>query len=96
MLTPSSSGQDSRFSFLQHGFESRWGHQFYSMKLSIVIPVYNELNSLPVILKKIFNDTPKIEKKIIIVDDFSNDGTREWLRKKNKENNIKIIFKKKK
>ena len=65
------------------------------MKLSIIIPVYNEVNSLPVILKKIFVDTPKIEKKIIIVDDFSNDGTREWLIKKKKKKNIKIILKKK-
>ena len=65
------------------------------MKLSIIIPVYNEINSLPVILKKIFDDTPKIKKKIIIVDDFSNDGTREWLMSKKKKNNINIILKKK-
>ncbi|MDP6448471.1 MAG: glycosyltransferase, partial [Pirellulaceae bacterium] len=65
------------------------------MKLSIIIPVYNEINSLPVILKKIFNATHKIEKKIIIVDDFSNDGTREWLIKRKKKRNIKIVFKKK-
>jgi len=65
------------------------------MKLSIIIPVYNEINSLPVILKKIFDDTPKIKKKIIIVDDFSNDGTREWLMNKKKKNNINIILKKK-
>ena len=65
------------------------------MKLSIIIPVYNEINSLPVILKKIFNDIPKIKKKIIIVDDFSNDGTREWLMSKKKKNNINIILKKK-
>ena len=65
------------------------------MKLSIIIPVYNEINSLPVILKKVFDDTPKIKKKIIIVDDFSNDGTREWLMSKKKKNNINIILKKK-
>ena len=65
------------------------------MKLSIIIPVYNEINSLPVILKKIFNATHKIKKKIIIVDDFSNDGTREWLKKRKKKRNIKIVFKKK-
>jgi len=54
------------------------------MNLSIIIPVFNEINSLPVILKKIIKDTSKIKKKIIIVDDFSNDGTREWLIKKKK------------
>ena len=64
------------------------------MKLSIIIPVYNEIKSLPVILKKIFNDTPKIEKKIIIVDDFSNDGTREWLKKRKKKGKYKNCFQK--
>ena len=65
------------------------------MKLTIIIPVYNEINSLPIILKKIFDDTPKIKKKIIIVDDFSNDGTREWLMSKMKKNYINVILKKK-
>ena len=64
------------------------------MKLSIIIPVYNEVNTLPVILKKIFHEIPKIKKRIIIVDDFSNDGTREWLTKKKKKNNITVILKK--
>ena len=61
------------------------------MKLTIIIPVYNEINSLPVILKKVFDDTPKIKKKIIIVDDFSNDGTRKWLMKKKKNKNLKFF-----
>ena len=39
MLTPSSSGQDSRFSFLQHGFESRWGHQTIIMKI-LILDIY--------------------------------------------------------
>ena len=65
------------------------------MKLTIIIPVYNEISSLPVILKKVFDDTPKIKKKIIIVDDCSNDGTRKWLIKKKKNSNIKVILKKK-
>ena len=65
------------------------------MKLSIIIPVYNEINSIEFILKKIIQHTPKIKKRIIIVDDFSNDGTREWLKKKKKTTNITIIFKKK-
>ena len=55
------------------------------MNLSIIIPVFNEINSIQQILKKIINDTPKIKKKIIIVDDFSNDGTREWLINKKKK-----------
>lgn len=49
------------------------------MKLSIIIPVYNELKTLPEILKRIEAVDLGIEKEIIIVDDGSTDGTREYL-----------------
>ena len=64
--------------------------------LTVIIPVYNELNTLEKILKKIFN-VKKIKKKIIIVDDGSSDGTRELLKNKiSKNKNIfKIIYHKK-
>ncbi len=65
------------------------------MNLSIIIPVFNEINSIQQILKKIIKDTPKIKKKIIVVDDFSSDGTREWLIKKKKEINITVVLKEK-
>ena len=48
------------------------------MKLSIVVPVYNEKNTITPVLERIEN-TP-YEKEIIVVDDFSTDGTREILR----------------
>ena len=51
------------------------------MDLSIVIPVFNEKNLLPKILCKVLKYTPKIKKEFIIIDDCSNDGTREWLQK---------------
>ncbi len=43
------------------------------MKLSVIIPVFNEKNSLQEIIKKVQNID--IEKEIIIIDDFSNDGS---------------------
>ena len=49
------------------------------LKLSVVIPVYNELASLPKILNRVVLALPEVEKEIVIVDDFSTDGTREWL-----------------
>jgi len=51
------------------------------MKLSIIIPVYNEKKTILDILKRV-EDTqlPEIDKEIIIVDDGSSDGTREVLR----------------
>jgi glycosyltransferase involved in cell wall biosynthesis len=59
------------------------------MKISIIIPVYNEKDTLLKIIKKI-KEVP-IEKEIIIVDDFSKDGTRELL-KKIKDKEIRIYF----
>jgi len=49
-------------------------------KLSIVIPVYNEKGTILEILAKVKQaDIGSAEKEIIIVDDFSTDGTREIL-----------------
>src|SRR5437588_112496 len=48
------------------------------MKLSIVVPVYNEKPTIDQILERI-GKTP-YQKEIIIVDDCSKDGTREILR----------------
>jgi len=50
------------------------------MKLSIVIPVYNEKKYIREIVKRVQEvNLPGIEKEIIIVDDFSTDGTRDIL-----------------
>ena len=46
-------------------------------KLSIVIPVYNERNTIEHVLRRI--QAVDISKEIIVVDDGSTDGTREWL-----------------
>lgn len=49
-------------------------------KLSIVIPVYNEKDTLEEILKRVEAVALPLEKEIIIVDDGSCDGTREILK----------------
>ena len=46
-------------------------------KISIIIPVYNEKNSLLELLKKVEEVNFGLEKEIILVDDFSTDGTKE-------------------
>lgn len=50
-------------------------------KITILIPVYNEVNTLNKILEKI-EKAPfyNLEKEIIIIDDFSTDGSRELLK----------------
>jgi glycosyltransferase involved in cell wall biosynthesis len=47
------------------------------MKLSIVIPVYNEKNTILKVLEHVRK--VNLPKEIIVVDDFSTDGTREVL-----------------
>ncbi len=51
--------------------------------LSVVVPVYNEKESLHLILEKI-QEVP-IRKQIILVDDCSRDGTRDLLQQMEKE-----------
>jgi glycosyltransferase involved in cell wall biosynthesis len=50
-----------------------------STRLSVVIPVYNERLTLPEILERVQAVT--IPKEIVIVDDCSTDGTRDYLRR---------------
>jgi glycosyltransferase involved in cell wall biosynthesis len=48
------------------------------VKLSVVIPCYNELNTIEEILDAV-RVAPGGDKEIIVIDDFSTDGTRELL-----------------
>jgi glycosyltransferase involved in cell wall biosynthesis len=49
------------------------------MKLSIVIPCYNEVRTIRAIVDRV-RAAPVADKEIIIVDDCSSDGTRDTLR----------------
>jgi len=61
------------------------------MKLSVVIPVYNEESTIEEIVKRV--DAIRIEKEIIIVDDFSTDATREKLKEITKNrSDIKVSY----
>jgi glycosyltransferase involved in cell wall biosynthesis len=50
----------------------------HKMKLSVIIPVYNESESIEQLLNTVH--AVPIEKEIVVVDDFSEDGTREKLK----------------
>ncbi len=50
------------------------------MKLSIVIPVYNEMASLDEIIRQVLAVDTGLERELILVDDCSRDGSREKLR----------------
>jgi glycosyltransferase involved in cell wall biosynthesis len=49
------------------------------MLLSVIIPVFNERETLGAILEIVAKSLPNVSKEIIVVDDCSKDGTREWL-----------------
>ena len=59
------------------------------MKLSVIMPVYNEKEYINQIIAKV--QASPVDKEIIIVDDCSNDGTADIL-KHIKADNIKILF----
>jgi glycosyltransferase involved in cell wall biosynthesis len=48
------------------------------MKLSVIIPVYNEIQTIREILARVLQ--VDLQKEVIVVDDFSTDGTREFLK----------------
>lgn len=64
------------------------------MKLSIVIPVFNEKNTILEIIKRIEAVELPLEKEIILVDDCSTDGTRDILKNLNAEK-YKIFYQEK-
>ena len=50
------------------------------MKLTVLIPAYNERFTIGPCLVRVVAALPEVAKEIVIVDDGSQDGTREWLR----------------
>lgn len=55
--------------------------------VSVIIPVYNEVNNIERLIQTV--KSVSIKKEIIIVDDYSTDGTRDYLKKLT---DIKVIL----
>jgi glycosyltransferase involved in cell wall biosynthesis len=60
------------------------------MKLSVVMPVYNEKMTILEVLERV--RAINLPKEIIIVDDFSTDGTREVLQALPQSEDVKVAF----
>lgn len=60
------------------------------MNLSVVIPVYNEAQNIREILRRV--QATKLAKEIVVVDDGSQDGTREILKKMDGKGKIHVIL----
>lgn len=59
-------------------------------KLSVVIPVYNERNTLEEIVRRV--DAVPIPKEIILVDDMSRDGSRDIVQRLAEQEHIRAFF----
>jgi glycosyltransferase involved in cell wall biosynthesis len=60
------------------------------MKISVIIPVYNEVNTIHEILCRVH--ATGIPDEIVVVDDASSDGTRQLLQKMSSENEYQVLF----
>jgi glycosyltransferase involved in cell wall biosynthesis len=60
------------------------------MKLSVIIPVYNEVESIQEIVKRVKNTGLAWE--IVLVDDGSKDGTRDLLKEMDGIENVRVIL----
>jgi glycosyltransferase involved in cell wall biosynthesis len=63
------------------------------MKLSIVMPAYNERHTIRTIVAAVQAvDLPGVEKELVIVDDGSSDGTREILAELDSRNGVRVFL----
>jgi glycosyltransferase involved in cell wall biosynthesis len=60
------------------------------MKLSVIIPVYNEVNSIQEIIRRVLST--HLADEIIVVDDGSADGTREMLRASDGVDGVRVLL----
>jgi len=60
------------------------------MKISVIIPVYNECNTIQEIIRRV--QATGIPNEIIIVDDGSSDGTRQVLAEMKEKEKVRVIM----
>lgn len=61
-------------------------------KVTIVIPCYNEIKTIEEIINRVMNVDLDMDRELVIVDDGSKDGTRDFLNTLRSQNNVRIIF----
>lgn len=61
-------------------------------KISIVIPCFNEIDTIEAIIQRVLQVELPLERELLIVDDYSTDGTREYLHTLGDRDEIKVVF----
>ena len=62
------------------------------MKLSIIIPCYNEIATIETVVQKVLQVDLPVDREVVIVDDYSTDNTRDYLNSLNGREEIKVIL----
>jgi len=62
------------------------------MKLSVIIPCYNEIRTIEKVVRRVLDVKLEIEREIVIVDDYSQDGTRDLLPSLAQPGVVQIVF----
>ena len=62
------------------------------MKISIVMPCYNEADTIGIIVNRVLGVELPHERELIIVDDSSTDSTKDYLCGLKGQDNVKVIF----
>lgn len=62
----------------------------FTMKLSVIIPVYNEVESIKIILQRVH--ATGLVHEIVVVDDGSKDGTRDVLKELDGKDGVRVIL----
>jgi glycosyltransferase involved in cell wall biosynthesis len=60
------------------------------MKVSIIIPIYNEVELLPTVLEHV--RALPLDKELVLVDDHSTDGTVELLRAEEQQSDTRVVY----
>jgi glycosyltransferase involved in cell wall biosynthesis len=68
-----------------------------AMKLSVIVPVYNEIATLAEVIRRVRTAPLQLPMELILVDDYSVDGTREYLKSLAKnvvgeDREVKVFF----